>query len=197
MHPLRVAFFVRKDSDMKSIADLKGRRVPVGYSAMRTIDALTNAVLATAGLTPADVKPVLVPNVVRGADDFVSGNADVFMFAFGGAKVREVDATVGGMRVLEIPEAGMPRQPQDLSVRLSERGQSGPAFIGVTQKMKVYSYDNMLFTNAKVTDDIVYKIDRDHGEQQAPTSSPCSRRCASSPPPASTSNTTSPITRAR
>ena len=29
--------------------------------------------------------------------------------------------------------------------------------------MKVYSYDNMLFTNAKVKDEIVYKIIDTHG----------------------------------
>ena len=43
--------------------------------------------LATAGLTEADVKAVLVPNVVRSADDFMAGNADMFYFAFGGPKV--------------------------------------------------------------------------------------------------------------
>ena len=61
--------------------------------------------LATAGLTEADVRPVLVPNVVRSADDFVAGNADMFFFAFGGPKVREVDATVGGIRALEIDDS--------------------------------------------------------------------------------------------
>jgi TRAP-type uncharacterized transport system substrate-binding protein len=34
----------------------------------------------------------------------------------------------------------------------------GPVFVGVPAKMKVYSYDNMLFTNAKVKDELVYKI---------------------------------------
>jgi TRAP transporter TAXI family solute receptor len=158
IHPLRVAFFVRKDSDLKTIADLKGKRVPVGYSAMRTIDAITNAVLATAGLAAADIKAVPVPNVVRGADDFMSGNADVFNFAFGAGKVREVDATVGGLRVLEIADAGMPASHKFFPYGYLSEVDPGPAFIGVTARMKVYAYDNMLFTNAKVKDDIVYKI---------------------------------------
>ena len=64
------------------------------------------------GLTEADVKPVLVPNVVRSADEFIAGNADMFSFAFGGPKVKEADATVGGIRALEIDEArhGRPRK---------------------------------------------------------------------------------------
>src|ERR1700730_11213679 len=50
IHPLRVAFFVRKDSDIKSVADLKGKRVPLGFSAMGTINAIVRAKLANGGL---------------------------------------------------------------------------------------------------------------------------------------------------
>jgi len=88
----------------------------------------------------------------------VAGNADVFMFAFGGAKVREADATVGGLRVLEIPEAGMPASRKFFKYGYLSEVAPGPVYTGVAQKMKVYSYDNMLFTNAKVADDIVYKM---------------------------------------
>ena len=34
----------------------------------------------------------------------------------------------------------------------------GPVFIGVEKPMKVYSFDNVLLTSAKVSDDIVYKF---------------------------------------
>ena len=40
-HALRTPFFVRKDSPMRTIADLKGKRVAMGYSAMRIIDIAT------------------------------------------------------------------------------------------------------------------------------------------------------------
>jgi len=158
IHPLRVAFFVRKDGDLKTIADLKGKRVNVGYSAMRTIDTIVSSMLATADLTQADVKPVPVPNVIRGADDFLGGTADTFMFAFGAPKVREADATVGGVRALEISEAGMTAGRKIFPYGYLTEVSPSPVFVGVPQKMKVYSYDNMLFTNAKVKDDIVYKI---------------------------------------
>ena len=38
VHALRTPFFVRKDFGMRTIADLKGKRVAMGYSAMRNID---------------------------------------------------------------------------------------------------------------------------------------------------------------
>ena len=33
-----------------------------------------------------------------------------------------------------------------------------PFFVGVDQPMGVYTWDNMLFTNSKVKDEVVYKI---------------------------------------
>ena len=148
VHALRTPFFVRKDSTMRTIADLKGKRVALGYSAMRNIDIATRAMLATAGLTEADVKPVLVPNVVRSADDFIAGNADMFYFAFGGPKVREADATVGGLRVLEMDENGMPAARKIMAYGYAAPVTPGPIFIGVEKPMKVYAFDNILITSS-------------------------------------------------
>ena len=157
-HTLRTAFFVRKDSQMRTIADMKGKKVALGYSAMRTIDLLSRAILATGGLTEKDVTPVLVPNVVRSADDFASGAADMFFFAFGAPKVREVDATVGGIRVLEIPEGGMAAARKLYKYGYLTEVRPGPIFIGVEKPMKVYSFDNVLLTSSKVPDDVIYRI---------------------------------------
>ena len=156
-HTLQTAFFVRKDSSLKTIADMKGKRVALGYSAMRTIDLLTRAMLATAGLTERDVQAVRVPNVVRSADDFASGAADMFFFAFGGPKVREVDASIP-LRVLEIDEKGMAAARKVTPYGFLTQVQPGPIFIGVEKPMKVYSFDNLFLVNAKVSDDMVYKI---------------------------------------
>ena len=57
----------------------------------------------------------MVPNVIRGADDFIAGASDAFLFSFGGPKVREADATVGGVRALEVGSTaeGLGGEPQD------------------------------------------------------------------------------------
>ena len=157
-HALRTPFFVRKDSAFRTVADLKGKRVAVGYSAMGDIDTVTRAMLATAGLTEADVKANRVPNVVRGADDFMAGNADMFFFAFGGPKVREADATVGGLRVLEIDPSGMPAARKIMPWGYLSQVEPGPVFTGVEKPMGIYSFDNVLITHAKVADDFVYKV---------------------------------------
>jgi TRAP transporter TAXI family solute receptor len=143
---------------MTTMADLKGKRVTFGYSAMKTIDPLARAMLITGGLKEGDIKPVLVPNVIRSADEFAAGNADMFFFAFGAPKVREVDATVGGIRVLEVPENGMTEAKKILPGGYLTMVQPSPFYIGVEKPMNVYTWDNMLFTNAKMSDDAVYKI---------------------------------------
>jgi TRAP transporter TAXI family solute receptor len=157
-HALRVGFFVRKDSGIIKVADLKGKRVPYGFSAMRALEPTVRAILATANLTEKDIKPVLVPNVIRSADDFLSGAADAFYFAFGAPKVREADATAGGIRMTEIDEKGMPAARKIERWGYLTQVGPGPVFVGVEKPMKVYSFDNLFFTSAKTKDEFVYKF---------------------------------------
>src|SRR5436190_23648241 len=159
VNPVRAGIFVRKASPMKTIADLKGRRVPMGYAAMRALEGMSRAILATGGLTEQDIRGVLAPNVIRAADDFAAGNADAFLFAFGAPKVREVDASVGGIRALEIPESpGMAAARQHSPYGYLTEVQPGPVFVGVERPMKVYTFDQMLYTHTGVPDDVVYKV---------------------------------------
>jgi len=157
-HALRVGFFVRKDSGIKTMGDLKGKRVPYGFSAMRALEPTVRAMLATADLTEKDIKPVMVPNVIRSADDFTSGAADAFYFAFGAPKVREVDATSGGIRVIEIDDKGMAAARKIERWGYLTEVKPGPVFVGVDKPIKVYSFDNLLFTNAKTKDEFVQKF---------------------------------------
>jgi len=157
-HALRVGFFVSKKSGMTKVADLKGKRVPTGFSAMRALEPAVRAILATAGLTEKDIKPVLVPNVIRSANDFANGAADSFFFAFGAPKVREVDATVGGIRMVEVNADGMDAARKIMRWGYLNTVKPGPAFVGVDKPIQVYSFDNLLFTSAKTPDDFVYKV---------------------------------------
>ena len=132
----------------------------MGYSAMRALDPMSRAILAAGGLTEKDIKPVLVPNVMRSADDFVSGAADMFMFAFGAPKVREVDVT-RRWHALSWKSTTSPEWPKPARFRrsaISATSRPGPIFVGVDKPMKTYTIDNILFTHAKVSDDVVYKL---------------------------------------
>ena len=93
--PLSVSLVVKKDSPMKTVHDVKGKRVTGEYPANLAIWFHIYAGLASAGLTWDDVKVVPVPAVNDGVDALVQGRADVTNHAIGAAKVREADAAVG------------------------------------------------------------------------------------------------------
>jgi TRAP-type uncharacterized transport system substrate-binding protein len=83
----------------------------------------------------------------------------MYMFAFGAPKVREVDANVGGTRFLAIPDKpGIEAARKIVPLGYLSDVSPGPIFIGVEKPMKVYTIDNILFTHAKMPDDVVYKL---------------------------------------
>jgi hypothetical protein len=160
LHPLLLAVFVKKDSSIKTISDLKGKRMPAGYSAIRTAETIRLAILATGDISANDVRPLPVPNVLRAADVFAAGAADAFVLAFGAPKLREVDASVGGIRALEVEDS--PRATA-ASRKIFPFGYTtavkpSPIFTGVDRPMKVYSIDYMMFTHSGVKDEVVYKV---------------------------------------
>src|SRR5688572_20611782 len=93
--PLRSSLIVRKDSPIKTIQDVKGKRVTGEYPAQLANWYNIFGALANGGLTWNDVKVVPVPAVNEGVDALVQGRADVTTHAIGSAKIREADAAVG------------------------------------------------------------------------------------------------------
>jgi TRAP transporter TAXI family solute receptor len=93
--PLVVGLLVKKDSPLKSVHDIKGKRVTGEYPAHQAVWYNVYGALANAGLTWKDVKVVPVPAVNDGIDALVQGRAEVTLGAYNMAKIREADASVG------------------------------------------------------------------------------------------------------
>jgi TRAP transporter TAXI family solute receptor len=93
--PLLIALLVRKDSPIRTVQDVRGKRVTGEYPAHLAVWYNMFGLLASGGLGWSDVKVVPVPAVNDGLDALVQGRADVSTFALGGAKVKEADAGVG------------------------------------------------------------------------------------------------------
>lgn len=168
--PLRTAFFVKADSDIKSVKDLKGKRVPSGWTAQKVINHITTGILANAGLTYNDVVKVPVANVNRGADDFIQGKADTFFFAIGSGKVREAGAKVGGLRTLPIDpsSSAIAKLQHHMPVAYALKVDPSPANYGVTEPTEVTAFDLLLITNKNLSEDTVYKITKAmHGGKQS------------------------------
>src|SRR5689334_1353273 len=158
--PYRVAMHVRADSGIKSIAELKGKRVSSDFNAQKTIARIIEAHLANAGLGWNDVVRVPTPNVVRQAEDFMSGKTDVMFFALGSAAIKQANASVGGVRVLEVDTspAAMKRSEALLPGAYVIQVAPNPAVEGVTKPTHLIAFDMVLITNAKVRNDVVYRM---------------------------------------
>lgn len=158
--PLRTAFFVKKNSSIKSVKDLKGKRVPGRWTAQKVINFITKGIFANAGMSYKDVKVVPVPNVVRGADDFIQGKVDTFFFAVGSGKVREAGAKAGGLRALPIdpsPEA-MARFHKHMPVTYPMLLKPSRPNYGIAEPTYVAAFDLLFITNKTVSEDVIYKV---------------------------------------
>lgn len=168
LYPLKEAIFVRKDSGIMSIGDLKGKRMTDGYTAQNTIIPQLEALYATAGLTRNDIVKVQVPSVVAGADAFMAGQTVGFIFAHGAAKVREADAAVGGIRALPIPDT--PQSATAIKKHWSTGYlvpmKPGPAAPGVLAPGYFVAYPQLIFTNKNVPNDVVEKMTKIIYEKQ-------------------------------
>jgi uncharacterized protein len=93
--PILAGPLVRKDSPIRSMQDVRGKRVTGEYPASLSTWFTIFGSLTSAGLSWSDVQVVPVPGLPEGIDALVQRRADVSLFALNGAKVREADSAVG------------------------------------------------------------------------------------------------------
>jgi len=152
-----MAFWVRKDSNIQSIADLKGKHVPSEWVQQTSVITHMNALLAAGGVTMNDVQKVPTVNVIRASEDFKSGRIDLFFFAVGAPKVQEIAAAVGGLRVLPMevlpdPEARMKKiRPEYYFSTVNP----APHIAGIDKPTKVQTIDFIIGVGTHVKDDVV------------------------------------------
>lgn len=155
-----VGILVRKDSDIRSLKDLKGKRFPVGWNAFPNGVPLTEATLATAGLTFDDVDGIPTSGLIPAANDFKAGKLDATMFAVGAPKVAEVNAAVGGIRFLPMittPEAIRKIKsvrPDYYALTLKP----AKPLVGIVEPTPLLTFDDVIVTATHVPDDVVYEF---------------------------------------
>jgi hypothetical protein len=152
---LTSAPLVRKDSPIRTVHDVRGRRVTGEYPAQLTAWYSLFGVLTGAGLAWSDVQVVPVPGVTEGVDALVQRRADVALFALNGAKVREADAAVGVRHIsLDCSPQGEQRLRAAVPgyyVRRVKRGEAA----AVVEDICVSATDIHITTGKQVADAVV------------------------------------------
>lgn len=158
-------FTVRKDSNIKHLQDLKGKKVASGYSGNQVVNKALEGQLASAGLTWDDVEEVPVTDVGAGLDAFKEGRVDA---AFTGhpatGSFLELASSID-LRVLNTgdvdPEdiGNFPQKNADVLAAKVPRMEPVAFKEGFLEEEKtIVQYPNMLVMSADIPDDKAYQI---------------------------------------
>ena len=156
--PLRSSLIVTKDSPIKNIADVKGKRVTGEYPAQLAVWYNVFGALSNGGLTWKDVKVVPVPAVNEGVDALVQGRADVTTHAIGSAKIREADAAVGIRYIpLDCSAQGLERIKKAVPGYYLSTVKAGSSS-GIVEDTCAYTYDIYLVGHKALSDAAVQAV---------------------------------------
>ncbi|MGZ8425791.1 MAG: TAXI family TRAP transporter solute-binding subunit [Candidatus Binatia bacterium] len=155
---LMTAFLVRKDSTMKTVQDIRGKRVTGEYPAQLANWYNVFGFLAGSGMKFEDVKIVPVPGANEGVDALMQGRADVALHAVDSAKVKEADAAIG-VRHLSLDCSAQGEKRLRAAVpgyypHWLKRGQTA----GIADDTCVNAYDIYLTTHKGVADRVVVAV---------------------------------------
>jgi uncharacterized protein len=156
--PLIIGLLVRKDSPLKSVHDVKGKRVSGEYPAHQAVWFNMFGLLASGGLSWGDVSVVPVPAVNDGIDALVQGRVEVTAGALNMSKIREADAAVG-VRHLPLdcsPEADR-RVRQAVPGYYMRTVKKGGA-AAVVEDICTIAYDIYFASHAKAPDAVVTAV---------------------------------------
>lgn len=158
--PLLTGIIVKNDSEIWSISDLKGKKVPSGLGSNPSVEQNVKSLLANAGLTYDDVIPFPVvsafgPDV---KDAFVEGRIDCASASLGSGFVTELDAAVG-VRFITIEAtaeavAGM----QGFWAGCYTYAVEADSFPGVVDDIYVKAHDIALVCRTTLNDNVVQEL---------------------------------------
>ena len=156
--PLRSSLIVKKDSPIKTIGDVKGKRVTGEYPAQLAVWYNVFGSLSNGGLTWNDVKVVPVPAVNEGVDALIQGRADVTTHAIGSAKVKEADAAIGIRYIpLDCSKQGESRIKKAVPGYYLSVVKAGSS-TGIVEDTCAYTYDIYLVGHKALPDAVVRNV---------------------------------------
>jgi len=158
--PSRWGILVRADSDIHSIADLKGKRLPYGHDAGPLFHFIYKGILANGGLTYDDVERVPVVLFREGWNAFKQGKVDTAVTLVGSGINNEMNATIsGGVRYVPFDDSPVARERMLKQTPMTYLTviKPEPGLTGILEPTMLAVYDYTLYTSKAAPDEVVYK----------------------------------------
>lgn len=157
--PFQVGIMVRDDSGIRSLQDLKGKPFPVGYSSMKLVGIMQEAILEAVDIKSADLDGVPVPNFVKGAEMLAEGKVAGVLLAPGSGVVQKTNAQTP-VRFVTIPndpavEARIRAKLPSTSLVLVK---PNPRMASIREPVHLLGYQYTLITHDGVNEDVVYRL---------------------------------------
>jgi len=160
--PLPYAYVARADSGLRTMTDLKGKRVAVNFRANAALEASNRAMIAAAGLDPdTDVEAVTISGIPEGYNLVIDGSIDAAPTALGIPLLRQAHSTVpGGMIVIALdgPDATdgfLDSQLPGLYTMTARPGDNNP---GVDGDTLIAGFDAFYVVSADMSDEDAYTL---------------------------------------
>jgi uncharacterized protein len=158
IYPLGYMFWTRASSPIRTIADLRGRRVVLNYRSLVPLNRLNRAVLATAGLTESDVDPVTAAGLPEGARLVAEGRADAVAMGYRLPLVLQMHASIaGGLRFLRLGEDEA-RVPEMMPGAWVDTVAPDATTIGFDAPIRSAMYDTFLITGTHIEHGDAYRL---------------------------------------
>ena len=158
--PFRGGFLVKADSNIKTLSDLKGRKIAAGFPAQHLALVVHKVYLANGGLTYDDVVSVPATTMRSHWGLFKEGRIDGVMMAIGSGVVKELKATLGEVRYVTMDNSAE-------SLAKLNRALPGAYFVsvgpskkldGAAEKFVTMAFDYGLWSGADISDEQVYSV---------------------------------------
>jgi hypothetical protein len=161
MMTFRIGWLVPRNSDIRKVADFRGKRVPHGFKAAPLFHFLLSAGLANGGLSYDDVKKIPAVGLRQHWNMFKQGKLDVAWGGVGAGHVKDMNAKIkGGVRFLSLdssPEATartLKFAPKTFFLKVKP----AKPFVGVLEPVTIVAFNYMLWAHKGIADQTVSKV---------------------------------------
>jgi TRAP transporter TAXI family solute receptor len=163
---INVGLYVRKDSDIKTLADIKGKRIGSGYPGAPAIGVYALGEIANGGFGWGDMQAVPRTSLYAGQrEDVTEKRLDVFYASVGSGITNELNSTIG-IRFLSLdPSPAALASMRKVYPAVVTPVKAGPP--GIETDMHLTYLPTYLIGHAKVSNDTIYAVTKALWEKNA------------------------------